>query len=409
MRPPPKPRKRAVHLTPEALGALRKALAERWQENARTGRLTHEARAEMMGVSVATAKNILSGAGADRSSFALVFKNLGLAWNDDFCESPAQEEEPPPDEPKDLPVEPEPLPNAPEPRTPDRRLLVAALGFLALLGLVAAFVARRPSPDAIWQGEFNRAIANAEGLYHKAEYVAARKEAERGFAIARAHDSAGRMAYALHLQGDLEGARGRLRDAKDCYEREVSIRRTEMAVAHLPRAYEALGEVETRLKEYPGAQKNLELALVGYRRKGDRYGVASVQRHMGSVFLGTGDLDAADDWLQKSLDGLRTLGQPATEVDVRGRMALVLLARGRPDEARTILRDCLAYWTKEGHARWIALIDMQLGLAEERLHDAASARTRIARSREAFARVGDEARVAEAEEHLRRLGSPSPR
>lgn len=414
MSAPSKPRKRAVRLTPEALDDLRKALAQRWQEDAREGRLTHETRAELMGVSVATAKNILSGAGADRSSFALAFKRLRLPWDDAFCEF-QQEEVPAPEEPEDPlalsepPIEPEPHPILPEAKPPARKnlgLFIAAT-LLAAVGLGAAFVVRRPAPDGLWMGEFNRASANGENLYHRVEYDAARKEADRAFAIAQAHDSASRMAGANHLQGNVEGAQGRLLAAKERYEREYEARMMALDADHIPFTLESLGDVETRLGHYGAARKHLEVALKEFQRLHLPFEVASVQRDLGSVALGEGKLDVADEWFRQSLKGLRGMAQPATETDVRGRMALVLLARGRAAEARTLLQGCLSFWTKNGHARWTALADMHLGLAEAQLHDVASARRRIARSRATFAQIGDEARVAEAESHLRHLSAPA--
>ena len=414
MNAPSKPRKRAVRLTPEALGALRKALAERWQRDVPTGRLTHEARAEMMGVSVATAKNVLSGAGADRSSFALAFKNLGLAWDDGCCEPLPQEEDRLPDETGTPPAPPQPPfvevgPDLSDARTHGPRGWgrFIAVALLMVVGFGAVFVMRRPAPDELWKDEFNGAMANGEKLYHRAEYDAARKEAERAFAMALAHDSASRMAGATHLQGELECARGRLLAAKECYEFELESRKKASDAHHIPFVLEALGDVETRLGDYRAAGMHLGFALEEFRRLRLPFEVASVQRDLGSVALGERNLDAADDRFRQSLQGLRGMAQPATEADVRGRMALVLLARGRAAEARAALQGCLDFWKEKGHVRWIALTEMHLGLADEALHDPASAQTRIARSRDAFARVGDEARVAEADGHLRRLGTPS--
>jgi len=69
-----KPRERAVRLTAEAREALRQALNACWHQSGAPGRLTREARADLMGVSIATANRILDGEGVDRSTLTNVFQ-----------------------------------------------------------------------------------------------------------------------------------------------------------------------------------------------------------------------------------------------------------------------------------------------------------------------------------------------
>ena len=81
----PRSRKRAVQLTPEAIESLKDALLIKWQGDRRLGKLTRETRAEILGLSVATADRVLSGKGADRSTLILAFRSVDLPWDDDYC------------------------------------------------------------------------------------------------------------------------------------------------------------------------------------------------------------------------------------------------------------------------------------------------------------------------------------
>lgn len=393
MSPPPKPRKRAVCLTAQALDDLQRALSTRWQEDQRAGKLTREAQAELMGVSVATAKNMLSGAGADRASFALAFKRLGLAWSDACYDSLVQA-------PELVAPKPEAAPAPAATAKTWRPASIAAALAVAVAG--TSFV--NWYRDRQWKVESSDTAIQGHALYEQARYNEAVRHAERAFAIAKAHDSADLMAHSTHVLGEVAGARGRLRTAKACFERELALRRLMSSAIHFPVILEALGDVETRLGDYSSARQHLTAAMEDYRLNGDPIGIALVQRDLGSVALGIGDLHAADDWLRQSLLGVRGTGRPSIEADIRDRQALVLLARGRAAEAKPLFRTCLDYWKSQGHARWIALSELHLGRATAELEDP-SARTWIARSRDDFARVGDEARVAEADADLRRLAS----
>ncbi len=400
MSAPPKSRKRAVRLTPDAHGALLGALHARWERDASGKRLTWEVRTRLLGVdSVATARRVVANEGVDRSTLALAFKSLDLAWDDGRCESCAGEPEAPaPKEPKE-PEPPKPL-YAPTPKP--RRWPLVAGGLLVVL-LLAAWPGR-PEPRQDWQAEFDRAMAQGIDRYAKGDYAVSGQRIERANAIAKAHDSADRMAYAHHLLGDLDKARGHLRAAKVHYLDEEALRRSRVPGAEMPDLDEALGDVQTRLGEYDEARTRLLRSLEGYRNLSSAEGVLSAQRDLGSVELGAGNLDLADAWLRRSLEGLRKLPNPGIEADVHSRQALVLLARRRPKEAAKLLEGCLAFWRAQGHPRWTALTEMQLGQAEAALRQTARAADRLARSRDAFVRVGDEARVAEATTHLALLG-----
>lgn len=412
MSTPTKPRKRAVRLTPEALAALQAALAQRWQDDARDGRLTRETRAELMGVSVTTAGRILSGGGVDRATLALAFKTVGLPWSDSCCEHATEEGDvEKPEVAAQTPTELPPTPGG----GPRKRGFVEAYAFGACVLAVVAALALSPRTSAPshppvdeaakWGNVFNSYLYDGIARYHRADYAGCRRDLQQAHALAEKHDSAIHLALVIHTEGDLAQEQGRLQEAKTNYQAELTVRSRLIDPRPKPGIYESLGEVETRLGEYRSAANDLRLALDDFRRLRDPVGIAIVTGDLGSVAFGDGRLDEADALFRQSLALLGSLSKPDIVWDVQGRRALVLLKRGRADEARRTLASCLDYWTKKGHPRWIAVSELQLAMADEQLGDRSAAVARLARSRAAFESVGDRARLAEATERLRRLSS----
>ena len=398
-------RKRAVRLAPEALEDLRNALDRRWLADPRGDRPTWEHQAEILGVSIATARKILANGGTDRTTLRVAFGRLDLPWSDACCEPVVL----PPEAEEVEAVQPPPAPPVPEAKPkPYRRLAFAG----ALIGLAVAAIglgafALGATEEEDWGQACARAYDEGLALYHRGDYKGAHAPLERALDIARRHDSAEKMSLALGLSGNLAGAEGDLQEAKKDYEQAWRLRDRLHQEFQKPSLEEALGDVETRLGEYAKAEAHLLSSIEGYRRFGDPVGVVLAQRDLGSVALGKGDLDDADDWLRRSLAGLRRAAKPQPDIvaDIQSRQALVLLERDRPQEARTLLQGCLDHWSRKGQPRWIALTEMQLALAEERLGLREAARERLARSLAAFGRIGDRARYAEVSAHRDRLSS----
>ena len=367
MNVPKKPRNRAVRLTVEGLGILRDSLVERWQADDRAGRLTRETRAELLGVSVVTSERILSGKGVDRSTLAAAFKNLGLPWDEAYCErlntdrdrdeaqSPGRVDALEPT----LASEPVTnrsaagviLPVNSRRRSPKRYFVLGA----SLLCLVAAAGWRMTTlsnaRSSRWIYECNVAFDDGLERFHQGDYKAAKARLKVVIEIAKKHDSASRLSSALSLSGDLAAAEGSLREARDHYRDALGLRNALKEDREKIALWEALGDVETRLGEYVSAEESLNQSLHAYERAGDRVGVAMVSRDLGTLAYRRWDPDAAFRWFQASLDAVKGKSKPDIEADVRGRKALVMLKQGQLDEAREDLRDCLHYWTTKKHPR----------------------------------------------------------
>ena len=404
---PKAPRNRAARLRPEALAALEAALDARWgKDRAHAKRLTWEDRKDLLGVqAIATARKILANEGVDRSTLKLAFERLDLPWSEGYLEPPTPVPEP---APADADLEEPPPPPETKPK-PYRRLAIA--GTLAVLILATAgwmaHALTAPATAEDWGLACARAYDEGLALYHRGDYKGAHAPLERALDIARRHDSAEKMSLARGLAGNLAGAEGDLQEVKKEYEEAWRLRDQLHEEFQKPSLEEALGDVETRLGEYDAAEAHLLSSMEGYRRFGDPVGVVLAQRDLGSVALGKGDLDGADDWLRQGLAGLRRVSksQPDIVADILSRQALVLLERDHPQEARTLLQGCLDHWSRKGQPRWIALTEMQLALTEERLDLRDAARERLARSLDAFGRIGDRARYAEVAAHRDRLSS----
>ncbi|RYG21429.1 tetratricopeptide repeat protein, partial [bacterium] len=399
-----KPRKRAVRLTPEALESLRAALTERWRSQS-SGRLTREARAELLGVSIATAEKIIANRGVDRTTLEVAFNSLGLEWNDAFCEYASAAAEVSPVRPAEsdergsahrVPL----VASVPPQTTPIRNLVAAGLLTAALLGGAAIVawrsgVAAPPKPtvssDTAWIDESDRALVEASARYHRSDFQGARKELGKVLEIAREHDSNRNFDAASLLLGDLETLAGRFEEAKDQY--AVAIRRRKnLGQKPWPPVLESVGMAEMRLHNWQAARESLILCLEGFRDNQEPVGVAMASRDLGELAFRTGDLDAAENWFRRSLATIKGLRKADIETDVRGQHALVHLARGHALRAREELKACLDYWSRwesKGHPRWIAVTEMRLGLTEARLKNTAAARAHFTRSKEGFQRVGD--------------------
>lgn len=403
-------RKRAVRLKPDALGTLHKTMEERWLADANVGRPTWEYRAELLGSSVATARRALSNGGADRSTFELAFKRLGLVWHDDFCEFVQHQ-------PETLPIGDRatkvsalrPASIGEEvfdtPKRLDRRMPLT-LGISVTLSCLAAIVYFASASKTLTPNltpAFNSAFQDGMDHFHRGDLAGAHPPLKMALELARKTDSAGSLSSALRLAGDLAAAEGRLPEARDVYTEALGLRNDLGQEQHKPAIYEALGDVQTRLGDYRGARGSLTLALVGYERGNDPVGVAMARRDLGSLAYQTGDFGSAESLLKSSLESLKGLSKTDLITDVRGRLGLVWLKRGRALEARDAQQSCLSYWTSKKHPRWTAVCELRLGLADEALGDMKAASTFVSRSRDDFIRVGDRAGSSEAAEQLRRL------
>jgi len=384
-------------LTPEALEKLTAALTSRWNGNLAPGRLTREARAELLGVSVATAARILAREGVDRATLSHAFKMVGLTWDDSYCEPVTSE--------PDAAVRPAREQPIRRPLSPlwGRTLIVGSLTSALILATgQQSIFARHPAGDA-WRPAFHKALADGTASYHRGDYASAELQLGRAIEMAREHEAARYLSSAIRMAADLSSAQGDLEEAKERYVDALSLRRAFEDDPARPAILEALGALEARTGEYPPAQAHLDESHAGFRKAGDPVGVAMAKRNLGTLAFLQGDYALAQTWFASSLEAVSGRNKPDIETDVRARQALVLRDTGSLAQARSELEACLDYWMSREHPRWIAVTEFQLGTVEVRDRRTEAARSMLRRSLEGFRKVGDKAGAAEASQWLHEL------
>lgn len=392
-------RSRAVRLTTAGLEVLRRTLVEVWARESNGRKLTRERRAELLGVSIATAERVLSGKGVDRATLLLAFKSLGLAWDEAYCEHPDAA----PEAESDIQERPQLAP--PAPSRPARSHPTGwARAFMVLITAMVMLSAPRstritlPEPYIeAWSSAYLRHFMSGTNAYHAGNYVQAKPHVDRALSIARANRSPSHTAGALRLAGDLASAHGDLHVALERYEEAYNLHKVFDATEVRPALLEALGDVRTRLGDFDGARTALTAALKGYSDLNLAVGITMALRNLGSLDEALGNLDAAERQFDDAARAIKSENKPDLMTDVRARRAVVWAKRGRLAAAHAELETCLAHWEEVKHARWIAKTLLQLATVDRLSGQAQSARQRLDRAEALYARVGDRMGVAAAQ------------
>ncbi len=400
-----KTRKRAVRLTPDAVEMLTKALSESWYSNPGPGKLTREEKARMLGVSLATSERILKGKGVDRTSLTLAFRSLEIVWDDEYCEN----------------VETEPqaslvdeavstlgdLQPSPQPPTAARRSLrfVLSLGITALLIFAASIAFRTIQTPENWEHTFNDLVDQADREYNSARYSQAMAYANQAILLSRKHENAPRTAEALRISGDLAMVTGDAKFAYDRYSEAKLLRRTFGYFQNLPPINEKIGNAETELNRFKEAEASYRECIKGFQENGEPSGMAMGYRGLGTVAHRQGDLEAAEKAYRQALSHLARETDREMEVDIRARLALVDRDRQKFSEARAELEDCLDFWKRRGHTRWMAKTRLQLGTVEVLADNSGRAKELLELSQAAYQELGDYASERDCQNWLNTLKS----
>jgi tetratricopeptide (TPR) repeat protein len=403
---PGKPvRKRAVRLTPEGLELVKAALALAWQSDPAWGKLTREARADILGVSLATADRILKQQGVDRPTLTIAFKRLGLAWDDRYCESVTRPEV------QSAESLTEPIGQAPARETKVSVRPLRHRGFALAFGLViplllAPFTEIKPATTGPFlQSDFFVHLRSAEEAYHHGRYGVAKNHLDQVLALLGDNPRAPQLALALRLAGDLASVEGRYQEAGDYYRDSLVIRRrTEHSSPVIPPLLEAIGDTELKLRNFETARGYFIECLNGYRKVEDVGGQAMALRGLGSAEAGLGNAQAAMHWLEEGLDVIAGTDSHGMRADIQSRMALVLRDEGRLAEAKRLLTRCLDFWQSEGHPRWIAKTRYELGTVEFMAGRANVALMMLAQSRTDYQAMGDAGGVEACKTWLDKIG-----
>ncbi|MBI5708383.1 MAG: tetratricopeptide repeat protein [Armatimonadetes bacterium] len=398
-------RRRAVRLTVEALERMNHALVGVWDRDEREGKLTQEVRAELMGISLASANRVAARQGVDRATLILAFRSLGLVWSDSYCEFV---ERPDPGQPPMGGTEQVALSKT---RTSRRRrwliLSVAAIVVCCTAVCFPLFVVPAIGAAVKNQNEWAVYIPLDDGTkrFHRGDFEGARTQIAKAVQIARRHELVAPLACAVRMAGDIAAAQGDFQEAKANYVQALELRRTLKDDVSQPAILEALGDIETKSGDLTSAEAHLRGSLEGYRRLKDRGGIAMASRDLGTLFFERGNLDAASSWFKASMQSLKGLHGGDMETDIHARQALVLRERGLFDDARAILASCLTYWRGKSHPRWVAQTEFQLGTVEVAAGNNGAAVQYFVRSRRGFSQFGDRAGQSACETWLERIRS----
>lgn len=345
-------RRRAVCLKPGAIELVQQAIYQKWLESGSEGKLTRETRGEILGLSVATTERMLSGKGVDRPTLTLAFGRLGLAWDDAYL---VGEEE------VSFVVKPEPS----SPPTVNWLLLVVAAIVVTCASIGLArwkwFRDLAAESDKV-TGSMNQPIAVGTKLFEEGKYDEAEAAINQAVAQARKQNDAGRLASALRIDADIALAKGLMHRAESGYAEALHIRRALRDDKALPALQEALGDLCTKMNKLARAREYLLSSLKGFEKLKDETGVAMACRDLGTVSHREKDLQLAVYWFDRAEKSIAGLGKADLETDITARRALAYFDLGKRSEARKILNQCLQYWERREHPRWIEQTKKQIEL-----------------------------------------------
>lgn len=372
-------------LRQEALDRLEAALAAEWRAKYPGARLTREARAELMRLSIPTSERLLRGQGVDRATVKLAFECVGLTLTEaDLAptepDAAMQSEAQSIDEQRTAPT---------TYLAPKRRIAgwvaSAVIAALALGGIAGTrtylLESRRESIRVAYQSGLD--------AYHHGRLDEAEIQVERLLKLAHDFDSLEGLAIYLRLAGDIQAARGDLPKAESLYAEALRIWVHRGSVARPAELNEALGNIQLRQGRLAEAKSSFEASLKGQLVVDNPHGVAMAQRGLGSVAYQEGRYREAVSWFSAAQAELRKRPEPGMETDLRGRMALVRHRLGETEAALTELEACLRYWKAKDSRRWIALAELDLATVLRERGDHAEANRYLASSLERFEQLGD--------------------
>ncbi len=401
-------RRRAVRLKKEAILHLNHRLEQEWSHHPGSGKLTRQEKARLLGVSLVTSQKILSGSGVDRPTLTLVYKNLGLTWDNSYCE-PIHLEFAPDDLPDEAGLEETPLNSLDDPPRkrswPGRWIFASALAGSAAL-LISGFhlLGPRTNMGRDWEGRYLAEVKSVIQAYRQADYLHARSRLAKAIEIARLNSDALALSETLMLAGDLAAANGDYETAKLQYEKALIFKNELGAEVARPVIWNALGEIETALHNYEQAELYFRDCLKDSRKYSDVIHIVQACRGLGTVSHYQGDLGEALKWYEMAEQEMKGMDEADLHRDIQARRALVWRDQGLYPEAMAALQECLAHWQNQAHPRWIARTQLQVATVYFRQKDRPSASMLVDSSLAAYTTLRDQAGMAECK---RMLGAKS--
>lgn len=340
-----------------------------------------------------TVDRILAREGVDRATLILAYQSLGLKWDHSFCEPITQARHD----------------GASTIKPTKRRLwFVAFASLTCLLAVLTASGAiqqeivnrKRIAEALVLEERFREDHHAAFQLYHAGEYYHAHTRIGRAVSVARQLNNSQLLAVSIGLSGEIAAAKGRYEEALHCYQEVMSLHRLRGDLISVTPVLALMGDIETQLGRFHDAEAHLRESLEGYHAQKNPEGVSIAQRDLGSLAYEIGWLDLAAAYFDHALTGARLIRQSDLETDINSRRALVLARLGDFGRARDTLQECLSYWTKANHKRWIAKTKLQLGFIERRAGSTRSATKYLSDALLGYQSVGDAAGMRRCQQEL---------
>jgi len=389
-------RRRAVRLTPEAAALLQRGVYEAWTKAGGKGKLTREAKAEMLGLSVSTSERVLACGGVDRSTVTLAFAKAGLPWHEGHLDSDAA---PPVSVVKEVQAQEASALHPSPPRQKSKRQPMMLVGTAVVFAALAAPALMSRKAEATGpKPEYASTTALLKGstAFHSGDYGLAQTQVSEALTLASQYKDTGRMSSALRVEGDIAAAKGDYDTALLKYGTALTLRQLLGEEISYPALYEALGDLRTKMGELDKAEADLKNSHRLYSRFRDHVGVAMAARDLGTIWYLRKDWARADQWFARAEQSVAGQGKPELLMDITARQALVDAERGDPERARERLHVALAFWEGRKHVRWQAMTWQQLGIVSMTEGDQKSAREQFERSKGLFDQAGDRAGSAKS-------------
>lgn len=410
-------RPRAVRLTDDALAMLQRGLADIWRDVEPDGRLTRNARASLLGVSIATGDRIFDRQGNDRAVLQQAFLSIGLEWSESYCEPVVPESAieqlqsaPLPD--PDRETQKTRLPHGSSNRRFCLRrtvlLLAGAIGVFVLI-LAGTFAITRPNPklgDIAGTNWPRNAYHLAWKAYHAGRFVEAARLVEATKVLAVETSDIAVVAESLRLEGELLAAEGRLDEALSRYNESLVLRNEFKFDQARGSLLEVIGVVETRLGRFLDAQIHLTESFRLLKEVEDHRGMAGTARSLGSLAIAKGNRREARFWFVEAEKAMADDPDPQLQLDIRAQRAILDSREGRHDKALKNLELCLHAWRARGHKRWVATTLNQMASVRRSKGDHAGAASTAAEAVAIFETVGDGHGAEESRQMLASLSKP---
>lgn len=336
-----------------------------WRNQGQSGKLTKRRQAELMQISEKTTDRMLSGDRVDRATVLLALKKLDLVWsdsliaNDEVAIGQQLEEE-----------------SAQPVRISSRRKWLI-VGLLAVTVPTIAITMNRfayePTLTEVARHEFFEIVARGTDQYNKGNYVAAMQTLNVAEERAQKENDVTGLSETSRMRGDVLLAQGNPRAALQCYFTALRLRRQTGQDVLLPPIQQAIGWAYYRLGGFEQATEALRQAIEGFLKRQDRAGVASAQKDLAEVCIATGDLEMALAWIASARSSPTGKMDQDFLTDLTALQALIEGLRGESKQAIEQLTECKDYWVRKDHRRWVARMDLRLGmvLAKAGLQDRA--------------------------------------